>query len=123
MPPSVGSEEKEVVACIKAEMEKLGFDEVEVDGLGNIIGWKGQSMMAETTPMPTAPDSPEHTAGSPLTGAASIRMPLAETQLEGFQMDKEKILSAAEGCRKDLSAFLRAMISHPSESCEARWRT
>ncbi len=40
--PSESCEEKEVVACIKAEMEKLGFDEVEVDGLGNVIGWMGQ---------------------------------------------------------------------------------
>ena len=28
--------------CIKAEMEKLGFDKVEIDGLGNVIGWMGQ---------------------------------------------------------------------------------
>ena len=40
--PSESCEEKEVVACIKAEMEKLGFDKVEVDGLGNIIGWMGE---------------------------------------------------------------------------------
>ena len=40
--PSESCEEKEVVACIKAEMEKLGYDEVEVDGLGNVIGWMGQ---------------------------------------------------------------------------------
>ena len=39
--PSESCEEKEVVACIKAEMEKLGYDKVEVDGLGNIIGWIG----------------------------------------------------------------------------------
>ncbi len=39
--PSESCEEGEVVACIKAEMEKLGYDEVEVDGLGNIIGWMG----------------------------------------------------------------------------------
>ena len=39
--PSESCEEKEVVACIKREMEKLGFDEVEVDGLGNVIGWMG----------------------------------------------------------------------------------
>ena len=32
---------REVVACIKAEMEKLGYDKVEVDGLGNVIGWMG----------------------------------------------------------------------------------
>lgn len=39
--PSESCEEGEVVACIKAEMEKLGFDKVEVDGLGNVIGWMG----------------------------------------------------------------------------------
>ena len=39
--PSESCEEGEVVACIKAEMEKLGFDEVKVDGLGNIIGYVG----------------------------------------------------------------------------------
>ncbi len=39
--PSESCEEKEVVACIKEEMEKLEFDKVEVDGLGNIIGWMG----------------------------------------------------------------------------------
>ena len=38
--PSESCEEKEVVACIKAEMEKLNFDKVEVDGLGNVIGWR-----------------------------------------------------------------------------------
>ena len=40
--PSESCEEKEVVACIKKEMEKLGFDKVEVDGLGNVIGWLGE---------------------------------------------------------------------------------
>ncbi len=40
--PSESCEEKEVVACIKAEMEKVGFDRVEVDGLGNVIGWMGE---------------------------------------------------------------------------------
>ncbi len=39
--PSESCEEKEVVMCIKAEMEKLGYDKVEIDGLGNIIGWMG----------------------------------------------------------------------------------
>lgn len=39
--PSESCEEKEVIECIRAEMEKLGFDKVEVDGLGNIIGWMG----------------------------------------------------------------------------------
>ena len=39
--PSESSQEKEVVMCIKAEMEKLGYDKIEIDGLGNIIGWMG----------------------------------------------------------------------------------
>ena len=39
--PSESCEEKEVIECIKAEMEKLDFDKVEIDGLGNIIGWMG----------------------------------------------------------------------------------
>lgn len=39
--PSESCGEKEVVECIKAEMEKLNFDKVEVDGLGNVIGWMG----------------------------------------------------------------------------------
>ena len=39
--PSESCEEREVVACIKAEMEKLGYDAVEVAGLGNVIGWMG----------------------------------------------------------------------------------
>ena len=40
--PSESCEEKEVIACIKAEMEKLGYNKVEVDGLGNVIGWMGE---------------------------------------------------------------------------------
>ncbi len=40
--PSESCQEKDVVLCIKAEMEKVGFDQVEIDGLGNVIGWMGQ---------------------------------------------------------------------------------
>lgn len=40
--PSESCQEKEVVLCIKAEMEKLGYDKVEIDGLGNVIGWIGE---------------------------------------------------------------------------------
>ena len=36
--PSFSSKEKEVIAVIKKEMKKVGFDEVRIDGLGNIIG-------------------------------------------------------------------------------------
>ena len=39
--PSESCEEKDVVMCIKEEMEKLHFDRVEIDGLGNVIGWMG----------------------------------------------------------------------------------
>ena len=40
--PSESCEEKEVIARIKREMEALDFDRVEVDGLGNVIGWMGE---------------------------------------------------------------------------------
>ncbi len=40
--PSESCEEKEVAECIKGEMEKLGFDKAEIDGLGNVIGWIGE---------------------------------------------------------------------------------
>lgn len=36
--PSFSTKEKEVIECIKNEMEKVGFDEVRIDGLGNVIG-------------------------------------------------------------------------------------
>ncbi|MGE5707738.1 MAG: M20/M25/M40 family metallo-hydrolase, partial [Bacteroidota bacterium] len=39
--PSTSCHEKDVVLRIKAEMEKVGFDEVIIDGLGNILGRVG----------------------------------------------------------------------------------
>ena len=36
--PSFSSKEEKVIAVIKQEMEKAGFDEVRIDGLGSIIG-------------------------------------------------------------------------------------
>ena len=36
--PSYSCKEKDVVLRIKQEMEKAGFDEVRIDGIGNIIG-------------------------------------------------------------------------------------
>ena len=36
--PSFSSKEAKVIAVIKQEMEKVGFDEVRIDGLGSIIG-------------------------------------------------------------------------------------
>lgn len=35
-------------------------------------------------------------------------------------MDLQAIKQAAEGYRADMTAFLRAMISHPSESCQEK---
>lgn len=35
---SYSAQEKEVVLTIKKEMEKVGFDEVTIDGMGNILG-------------------------------------------------------------------------------------
>ncbi len=40
--PSESCEEREVALCIQAEMEKLGYDQVELDSLGNVIGWMGE---------------------------------------------------------------------------------
>ena len=39
--PSESCEEEGVVKRIAAELEKLGYDKVEIDGLGNVIGWIG----------------------------------------------------------------------------------
>jgi putative selenium metabolism hydrolase len=39
--PSESAEEREVVARVRAEMERVGFDEVRIDGLGNILGRVG----------------------------------------------------------------------------------
>ncbi|MGO1239705.1 MAG: M20/M25/M40 family metallo-hydrolase, partial [Hafnia alvei] len=39
--PSESCDEKLVVQCIKKEMEKVGFDKVEIDPMGNILGYIG----------------------------------------------------------------------------------
>ena len=39
--PSESSEEKGVVHRIAEEMEKVGFDKVEIDPQGNVLGWMG----------------------------------------------------------------------------------
>ncbi|MGN1248870.1 MAG: M20/M25/M40 family metallo-hydrolase, partial [Candidatus Spyradocola sp.] len=39
--PSESCEEEGVIMRIKAELEKLGYDKVEIDKLGNVIGWIG----------------------------------------------------------------------------------
>lgn len=35
---SFSSKERDVIAVIRAEMERIGFDEIRIDGLGNILG-------------------------------------------------------------------------------------
>ena len=39
--PSESSQERTVVERARAEMERLGFDEVKIDGLGNVLGRVG----------------------------------------------------------------------------------
>ncbi|MFP4198502.1 MAG: YgeY family selenium metabolism-linked hydrolase [Halanaerobium sp.] len=39
--PSESCEEKKVVLRIKEEMEKVGFDKIEIDEMGNILGYIG----------------------------------------------------------------------------------
>jgi putative selenium metabolism hydrolase len=39
--PSESTQEKEVVLRIKKEMEEVGFDKVEIDPMGNIMGYLG----------------------------------------------------------------------------------
>ena len=40
--PSESCEEEGVIRRIAQELEKLGYDKVEIDGLGNVIGWLGE---------------------------------------------------------------------------------
>ena len=40
--PSESCREREVAWCVRDEMEAAGFDKVEIDGLGNVIGWMGR---------------------------------------------------------------------------------
>jgi putative selenium metabolism hydrolase len=46
--PSFSSKEEKVIAVIKKEMKKVGFDGIRIDGLGNIIGriGRGRRVMA-----------------------------------------------------------------------------
>ncbi|MDQ7779032.1 MAG: YgeY family selenium metabolism-linked hydrolase [Planctomycetota bacterium] len=44
--PSFSTKEEEVIAVIAAEMNRAGFDEVKIDGLGNIIGRIGNGPRA-----------------------------------------------------------------------------
>jgi putative selenium metabolism hydrolase len=39
--PSESAQEREVVARVRQEMERAGFDEIKVDGLGNVLGRVG----------------------------------------------------------------------------------
>ena len=39
--PSFSSKEREVIAVVRREMEQIGFDEIRIDGLGNILGRLG----------------------------------------------------------------------------------
>ena len=74
--PSESCEEKEVVMCIKAEMEKLGYDKVEIDGLGNVIGWMGEGTRSlRLTPTSTPWASATSTTGRPIPTRATRMTP------------------------------------------------
>lgn len=36
--PSESEHEKQVIECARREMEKVGFDEIKIDGMGNLLG-------------------------------------------------------------------------------------
>ena len=65
--PSESCQEEGVVRRIAQEMESLGYDKVEFDKLGNVIGWMGNgdkiiaraapTRRAAWPPPPTAPGS------------------------------------------------------------------
>ena len=64
--PSESCEEGEVVACIKAEMESLGYDEVKVDGLGNVMGFMGEATRLSPSTLTSTPSaSATATTGKP----------------------------------------------------------
>ncbi len=48
---SFSAGEREVVQRIRKEMEKVGFDEVRIDGLGNILGRIGSGKVMQWTPI------------------------------------------------------------------------
>lgn len=39
--PSESTQERDVMACARAELEACGFDEIKVDGMGNLLGRVG----------------------------------------------------------------------------------
>ena len=77
--PSESCEEREVVHCIKAEMEHLGYDEVEVDGLGNEKRSSPSTLISTPSASATSPiGRPTPTRATKLrtsstAGAAPIR--------------------------------------------------
>ena len=51
--PSESCEEKGVANRIAEEMKKLGYDKVEFDKLGNVIGWARVTRSSRLTPTST----------------------------------------------------------------------
>ena len=47
--PSESCDEKRVVHRIKEEMEKVGFDKVEIDPMGNVLGYIGHRVWWQWT--------------------------------------------------------------------------
>ena len=82
--PSESCEEKDVVMCIKEEMEKVGFDKVEIDGLGNVIGWAGKNGDIGDDKKIIAIDGHIDTVGIDQTG---LQETLQHSQIKGKAFD------------------------------------
>ena len=52
--PSESCDEKRVVHRIKEEMEKVGFDKVEIDPMGNVLGYIGHGPRLVAISIPSA---------------------------------------------------------------------
>lgn len=69
---SVSSQEEQVVFRIKQEMEKIGYDEVIIDGMGNILGrlGRGKHIIAMDAHVDTVDvGNPENWTVDPFVGA------------------------------------------------------
>ena len=68
--PSESCEEKGVVHRIAEEMKALGYDKVEFDKLGNVIGWMGTGDKIIALIRATKPTISSTAAAAPIRRAA-----------------------------------------------------
>ena len=53
--PSLSSQEGDVVKFMAAAMKKMGYDEVVIDGMGNLLGRIGNDLADGSPPVPDGP--------------------------------------------------------------------